>query len=135
MKSKKAQSLPMNTIILAIIAIVVLVIIIVFFIGGTSSIAQRIKELFTGSTSGTDLSTAKQFCQDYCDQGRYTAWCNKYFKMDINVDNVAEKTSSGAYIKYYCGSPNIINAGDDVNKDFIGLTCSTIKPDCSGLIQ
>ena len=127
MKSKKAQSLPMNTIIIAIIAIVVLVIIIVFFIGGTSSIVQKIRDLFTGATSGTDLQTAKQFCQEYCDQERTTAWCNKYFRIDTDADGIAKKTEDGKnYIKFYCGTPNLATIGDDVDLNTIGLACPAI---------
>jgi len=57
--NKKGAELPMNTIIIAIIVVVVLVIIIVFFVGGTSSIGQRISEIFSGATAGTDIQTAK----------------------------------------------------------------------------
>ena len=130
MKSKKAQSLPMNTIIIAIIAIVVLVIIIVFFIGGTSSIAQKIRELFTGATSGTDLQTAKQFCQEYCDQERTTAWCNKYFRIDTDANGIAEKVDNSVitspYKKFYCGTPNLATPGNDVDTTTIGIACPTI---------
>ena len=106
MKSKKAQSLPMNTIIIAIIVVVVLVIILVFFIGGTSSIAQKIRDLFTGATAGTDLQTATQFCEEYCEQERTTAWCGQTFRIDKDGDNIAQKDEAGKYIQFYCGTPN-----------------------------
>lgn len=138
MKSKKAQSMPMNVIVIAIIVIVVLVIVIVFFLGGTSSIAQKIKSLFTGATSGTDLQTATQFCNEYCEQGRYNAWCNKDFRIDKNVDGTADKDTNKNYIKFYCGTPTLVKAGTIGNMpetiESLGLACTTIKPDCTGLL-
>ena len=122
MKSKKAQSLPMNTIIIAIIVVVVLVIILVFFIGGTSSIAQKIRDLFTGATAGTDLQTATQFCQEYCEQERTTAWCAQTFRIDKDGDNIAQKDEEGKYIQYYCGA---VNKGQN-SENNLGISCGKI---------
>lgn len=134
MKSKKAQALPMNTIVIAIIVLVVLIIILVFFLGGISSIAQKIRDLFTGATAGTDKQTALQFCQEYCDQGRYSMWCTKTFKIDTDGDGIADKDpDTKQYIKFYCGTPaKIINPNEPM--DSLGLSCPEASEECSGTV-
>jgi len=127
--NKKGAELPMNTIIIAIIVVVVLVIVIVFFIGGTASIGQRINDLFSGATAGTDEQTARQFCREYCDQNRETAYCKKIFKID---DDANPKTP---LIMYECGSDSTakyLNANKqnvDAEKD-LGLSCPTLTTPC-----
>ena len=65
--NKKAQSLPLNLIILAIIAALVLVLILAFTIGGAGSIFGKIFQ--TGTTTiGDSLDTAKTSCQSLCIQ-------------------------------------------------------------------
>ncbi len=127
--NKKGTEMPMNTIIIAIIAVVVLVIIIVFFVGGTSSIGQRISEIFSGATAGTDVQTAKQFCQEYCDQDRDTAYCKKIFKVDHDAD---PKTPPKMW---ECGSDSTATYAfkDDPVKDAeddLGLSCPTLTTKC-----
>jgi len=133
MKSKKGQGLPMNTIILAIIVIIVLVIIVVFFLGGTSSIAQKIKDIFLGATAGQDKELAVQFCNQYCDRGNEVAWCGHIFKVDTDGDGAAEKNQeTGNYYKWYCGTPVDPLLKQDEDSRSLGMSCPNIGT-CSAM--
>lgn len=127
--NKKGAELPMNTIIIAIIVVVVLVIIIVFFVGGTSSIGQRISEIFSGATAGTDIQTARQFCQEYCDQDRDTAYCKKIFKVDhdANPKTPAEmwECGSDSTATYALKDDPLAEPDGD-----LGLSCPTLTTKC-----
>lgn len=117
-RNKKGAELPMNTVIIAIIVIVVLVIVIVFFVGGTASIAQKIKDIFSGATSGQDIQLTTQFCQQYCDQDRKTSYCSKTFNVDDDAD---AKTL-----------PIIMKCGPDSTAEAVrslGVSCPSI--DCT----
>ena len=67
MFNKKAQGMPMNVIIIAIIVLVVLVILIAFFAGGFGSIVGKVRDLFTGTTTGQARDAVIQTCQNLCD--------------------------------------------------------------------
>jgi len=120
--NKKGAELPMNTIIIAIVAVVVLVIIIVFFIGGTSSVAQKIKEIFSGATAGTDIQLATQFCKEYCDQGRTSTYCQKTF----NVDKDSNPNTPPIIMK--CGTESKVKDKEGNELDTI-LTTICSNPD------
>lgn len=81
--NKKGAELPMNTIIIAIVVVVVLIIVIVFFVGGTSTIAQKIRGIFGGATSGMDRQVAKNFCEGYC-SAKDKHYCSSVFKIDTD---------------------------------------------------
>lgn len=143
LKTKKAQGIPMETVIIAIIVLVVLVVIIAFFVGGTSTVIQKVKQLFGGATTGTDMQTATQFCQQYCDQlvqsgkdqgDKNDAYCYKWFNIDTTGSGNADRGLRGksdpkaGYVKYYCGSTYPSSAPPENPTDTIGVTCA--KP-CS----
>ena len=127
---KRGQSLPLNTVIIAIIVLVVLVIVIAILVGGTLGVTQRIKEIFGGSVAATDISLARQFCQEYCDSEKYDAFCKKTFYLDENVDGSAEKNSDGNYIKYYCGPIHKTTLDTNINDGFIGISCPAATGKC-----
>lgn len=54
-KNKKAQGLSLTTIIIAIIALLVLVVVALIFTGSLNEFAQRIKTIFTGQKTCSDL--------------------------------------------------------------------------------
>ncbi len=91
MANKKAQGMPMNVVIMAIIVLVVLVIVIAFFAGGFSSITKKLRDLFSGQTSGQSKDIVLKTCQSLCEQSETlstnlqpkSGYCTQLF----NVDN------------------------------------------------
>ena len=138
--SKKGQGLPLNTVIIAILVLVVLVVIIAFFVGGTSTIATKISGIFGGATAGEDISLARNFCENYCEQALEmdvdrqpsSAYCTKFFKLDSNdADDKSDKFTAqdnedfvGEYKHYYCdGQRHQIDALA-ADSDLIGVSCN-----------
>tara|TARA_Y100000034_G_C6898881_1_gene415071 strand:+ start:1922 stop:2425 length:504 start_codon:yes stop_codon:yes gene_type:complete len=112
-QSKKGQGLPMNTVIITILVILVLVVVAAFFLGGTSNLVTKIREIFYGSISGTDRTFASGTCQQRCDQLQIlpksqlgnSAYCQDYFNIDSDNDGEADYTGTGkdkVYTRYYC---------------------------------
>ena len=73
----------------------------VFFLGGTSSLSQSIRSIFYGSTTGTDISLAREFCAQRCDQIResgvesgasFNPYCRKNLDVDISGDGTLDDT-------------------------------------------
>lgn len=138
LKTKKAQGIPMETVIIAIIVLVVLVVIIAFFVGGTSTVVQKVKQLFGGATAGTDVQTATQFCQQYCDQrvasgntARDDAYCTKSFYIDTTGSGSADRGKKGGtdpktpYVKFYCPPEGqFISSTDQQPTASLGVACS-----------
>ncbi len=136
MLNKKAQGMPMNVIIIAIIVLVVLVILIAFFAGGFGSVVGKVRDLFTGTTSGQSRDIVVQTCQNLCDSGKslpesaqkLSGYCKQSFvvDMDSNPTTLPERV--------ICGTPATeITAGLDKYKDDIkkvGKASSTLNIDC-----
>lgn len=131
--NKKGAELPMNFLVMAIIVIVALVVILVFFLGGTSSITTKIKNIFTSQVAGTDMTLAVQTCNQYCENAKLlpqdiqknSAFCQYSFLIDKNGDGVAEKTKDGKdYKKFYCNkkTPN------PDTEEILGITCTVECP-------
>ncbi len=137
---KKGQGLPLNTVIIAILVLVVLVVIVAFFVGGTSTIITKISGIFGGATAGEDISLARNFCENYCEQAiemdinkpPSSAFCTKFFKLDSNdADDKADKFTTeegedlaGEYKHFYCDGQRhkIDNLAAD--SDLIGVSCN-----------
>ena len=103
----------MNTVIITILVILVLVVVAAFFLGGTSNLVTKIREIFYGSISGTDRTFASGTCQQRCDQLeilpksqlKNSAYCKDYFNIDSDNDGEADFTGTGknkVYTRYYC---------------------------------
>lgn len=115
-KNKRAQGIPMETVIIAIIVLVVLVVIIAFFVGGTSTVIDKIRGIF-GATKGEDLAIVKQGCENFCEQAvnagipaSQAKFCTYKFKLDTNNDNKADtvaKDDKQVTKAFYCDSPEI----------------------------
>jgi len=137
---KKGQGLPLNTVIIAILVLVVLVVIIAFFVGGTSTIVTKISGIFGGATAGEDISLARNFCENYCEQAlemdvnrqQSSAFCTKFFKLDSSdADDKADKFTAeegedlaGEYKHFYCdGQQHQIDALA-ADSDLIGVSCN-----------
>ena len=125
MSNKKAQSLSLNTIIIAILVVLVLIVVVTFFLGGFSRIKDTITNVFFPVSSGTDLTVAVQTCQQYCDQARLlpsnrikeqSSYCKSYFGLDFDpkdgqVDIVSNEKGEKVLKKFYCYKTNKDNEG------------------------
>ncbi len=107
MNNKKAQGMPMNVIIIAIIVLVVLVILIAFFAGGFGSVVGKVRDLFTGTTSGQSRDITIQTCQNLCDAGKnlqtgsqkISGFCKQSFVVDMDSNPTTPPE------RVICGSP------------------------------
>jgi len=124
---KKGAELSINVIIISILVILVLVIVAAFFTGGSAKLFSTIRDVFSGTTAGTDRALAEQNCQQYCAQAQTlqsystSAYCTKWFNIDANGDGEADFIREGdnkIYKKYYCGSSN------SNGPDNLGVSCS-----------
>ncbi len=114
-KNKKAQGLPMNTVIIAILVIVVLVILIAFFLSGTSSLVSKAKQALGFGIKGTDLPLARASCEQYCENARTlpvdqrldSAYCNTWFYLDLDHNGEADENREGEAFHYYCGAESL----------------------------
>ncbi len=112
---RKAQGLPINTVVLAGLAVLVLLLIAMFVTGGTSRIFSAISSAITGRTAGMELETARQTCESL-----YQAWvnsgcnsvvgksycCKKFDWIDVDGDGYGDpargETDSDDYYNYTC---------------------------------
>lgn len=122
--NKKGVELPQNVIIISIIVLVVLVVVIAFFAGGTATIGQRIKSLF--SAGADDISTSLSFCEQYCQtaQGynsdatkRASSYCTRFFSIDKDGDGSVDLDSENKPNKYFC-------------KDDLNVPCPGVEELC-----
>lgn len=109
--SRKAQALPLNTVILAILVVLVLFVVGAFFLGGTGGIAKQIRSIFYQGTAGQDRVFAEQTCDQRCIQipllqdPSKSSYCTQSFFIDEDNDGEAQykaNTDPKQYIKYYC---------------------------------
>ncbi len=90
MKNKKGAELSMNLVIIGVILIIVLLVAATFFLGGTSNVWQRVKDVF-GGAAGNDRAYVEQTCQQYCITAQSSvnpqnsAYCTKGFDI-IDVE-------------------------------------------------
>jgi len=112
--SRKAQALPMNTVIIAILVVLVLFVVAAFFLGGTGGIMKQIRSLFYGTTAGTAEVLAVQTCEQRCEQLKLlprtsipsSAYCTQHFFIDKDNDGEADfvdpQDTKQGYKKYFC---------------------------------
>jgi len=132
--SKKGVELPQNVIVIAIIVLVVLVVMIAFFAGGTASIGQRIKSIFSAGVD--DKSTSISFCEQYCQNAQSynskgarssSSYCTRFFSVDTDGDGKSDK-SNDQTIRFYC-SNSPPDAGD-IPVSGLGVPCPGVEEDC-----
>ncbi|MFH1592863.1 MAG: hypothetical protein ABIB47_05860 [Candidatus Woesearchaeota archaeon] len=105
--NKKGQGMPINTLIIIVLVVIVLLVVAFFFLGGTSNLSKSIRSVFFGATAGTDLSLAREICEQRCEAaagvptGQRTAYCDTPFRLDIDGDGNAEEMD-GVPNDYYC---------------------------------
>lgn len=112
--SRKAQGLPLNTVILAILVVLVLFVVAAFFLGGTAGIMKQVRSLFYGTTAGTDRVLNSQTCEQRCEQLKLlprtaissSAYCTQSFFIDTDNNGEADllnpNDSKAGYKPYYC---------------------------------
>lgn len=112
--SRKAQALPMNTVIIAILVVLVLFVVGAFFLGGTGGIMKTIRQIFSGSIGGEDMVFAVQTCQHRCESLKLlpvssipkSAYCDQPFLIDNTKDGEADFITGAdgkkVYKKHYC---------------------------------
>lgn len=95
---KKAQGLPLTTIVVAILVLLVLVMLVVFFTGGFSKIFTSVKGLEPATE--TDVAAAQAKCSQLCiqaqsltnpDRWKETGYCTYTNKKDWDGDGEAEE--------------------------------------------
>ena len=85
--SKKAQSLSLNTIIIAALALVVLIVIVLFFMGATENLFGKQASIVSGGVEQSQLDIWKAQCKSFCKtvfKGKDTAGNEK--KYGCNAD-------------------------------------------------
>ena len=127
--NKKGAELPLNTLIVVILVVIVLIVVSVFFLGGTSSLSRSIRNIFYGTTAGTDVNLAVEICRNRCQDAlalptspesirKNSAYCKSPFELDLDNDGKAEledpSDPNPATKKFKCNDPEI------------GVSCSGI---------
>ncbi len=89
----KAQGLPINLIILAIVAALVLVIVVAFTVGGTSNVFGKISK--SSAVVGGDFEAVRATCKSFCDRAQSLSstddwvksqYCARTFSVDLDRD-------------------------------------------------
>ncbi len=110
---RKAQALPMNTVIIAILVVLVLFVVGSFFLGGTGGITKTIRQIFFGTVAGQDMVFALQTCGQRCQSLNVlpteaipdSAYCKQAFFIDEDRDGEADYvpgSSPKVYNQYFC---------------------------------
>ena len=128
--NKKAQGLPLSTIIVAILVIVVLIVVLIFFLGGMGGMSTKIKSIFFGATAGVDKSLAIEYCRQYCISAQSlpesargsSSFCKKYFYIDEDNDGEADKDANGNLIQWYCFEASSVG-----NVKYLGVSCEGVE--------
>ena len=100
---KKAQGLPLNLIVLAVIAALILVLIIAFTIGGAGSFFSKIFK--SGTTAvGDETSVVQDACRADCTRAQQStsipqwassSYCRRTANIDINGNGTLETNENG----------------------------------------
>ena len=101
--NKRGQGLSMTTIVVIILALLVLIVLAIIFLGGTGSVFDRIKNVFTGQ-SQTSVDLARQQCQTWCDIARSssdkptTSYCQAPQKrVDVDRDGINDPEEENVF--------------------------------------
>ena len=93
--SKKAQSLSLNTIIIAALALVVLIVIVLFFMGATENLFGKQASIVSGGVEQSQLDIWKAQCKSFCTLNQEESFCKTVFK---------GKDTAGNEKKYGCNA-------------------------------
>ena len=78
--SKKAQSLSLNTIIIAALALVVLIVIVLFFMGATENLFGKQASIVSGGVEQSQLDIWKAQCKSFCTLNQEESFSKTEFK-------------------------------------------------------
>ncbi|MFH0868664.1 MAG: hypothetical protein V1839_00380 [archaeon] len=120
LKMKKAQGLPISTIVIAAVCVLVLVVLVIFFSGGFSKINKQASA--ASNIVEADLTAQQTKCAQWCSQAqnmvpdkqKASSFC-KDAKLDIDGDgNIGMWPVTGGLISgsTTCGKPNLVVGGD-----------------------
>jgi len=103
LENKKAQNLPITTIILIVLGIVVLVVLIIGFTSGWDTF----KEWFTGGGAGTEKYVSE--CAVACSTNNIGGWCDAKYTIEgkankQSCDNLAPSKIEDSCPDIKCGS-------------------------------
>jgi len=119
--NKKGAELSMNVIIISILVILVLVVLSFFFLGGTSTLFEKIQ-----SVGPDNLDTAKSDCRSKCQFAGSlnikddSSYCRTTYKVDTNEDGISDE-------KHHCWS-NIVNIDCPGVQEICEERYETIEP-------
>ena len=128
---KKGELLGAPTLVVIIISILILAALALTFTGGWTTLSQKIKDIFGGTTAGTDYALALEQCETYCQQASgmtdtqkaNSAFCTKEFHIDSDNDGTADKVDS-EYVEFACNGAvhNWGDIGSSLQQD-LGVVC------------
>ena len=103
--NKRGQGLSMTTIVVIILALLVLVVVAIIFMGGTGTVFDRIKNIFS-SQSQTSVDLAIQQCNSWCDIAQdatdpsKSSFCTAHQKwVDKNRDTKKDKSEEFVFCR------------------------------------
>ncbi len=139
--NKRAQGLPINLIILAIIAALVLVVVVVFTVGGTSNVFGKISK--SSAVVGGDLEAMRATCKSFCDRIQTVSsiadwdksqYCGKKFSIDLDNNGKIENPNAAGKneLNLDCWDP-AINVGCSVEVSFPDGSSKTCSPPAVGI--
>jgi len=135
MMNKKGAELSINVVIVIIIALLVLLVVAIIFLGGTGSLAERIKSFFTRTTNANTLPNAQAECRNYCnlaqdlENAEFSAYCNVDYDIDTNGDGKLQENID--YLSVRCGSIPISVSCAGVSCVYDGKKCGNdVKGTC-----
>src|SRR3989344_7474358 len=121
--NKKGAELSITVIVVIILALLVLIVVALIFLGGSTGLTQRLKNVFLPQQAiAVDL--ARQNCNQWCslaesmtpEDARNSAYCDSYQEgVDLNPRDGNPDKEDGVLVRYYCSSEAESNA-----EEFIG---------------
>jgi len=130
---KRAQGLPISTIVIAAISVLVLIMLIIFFTGGFSKIFKQTNTVT--NIVEADITAAQTKCTTWCSQAqnldadgqKKSSYCTRAQGIDINGDGTKLDTGSDE-----AGLTNSCKQAND-NDDYLCCNQAPINTPCSGV--
>jgi len=131
--NKKGAELSITVIVVIILALLVLIVVALIFLGGSTGLTQRLKNVFLPQQAiAVDL--ARQTCEQWCsfaegmtpENAGKSSYCEDHQeRVDVNRDGNPDEDSAGKLIWYWCAQDNHnpdVDVGDR-NEGDLGVSC------------